>query len=224
MTIKIQLLCNGIGGKVHARWAFDPILGFPDGGFDIYRRNTGRQGAWLTLAYQNESPLRNGDYTIRWSSRSITGDAPHPDVVGGAGVFIWDTGELRFFIGPQVAHIAVYVGHLHPARVPARSPIPTGTPSITASRSLGPSGVNEITLTALSSTGTEVHLINPPYGLAIRVEFTSTNVYEVRIEGVRVYITGFEIWVPGVAGSWGLPSMVLHQLNYPVATLAQSRQ
>jgi hypothetical protein len=195
MSTRIQLLCNGIDQAVHLRWAFDPDLGFPDGGFNIYRRRSRGDGKWHRLAYAkatDANQLTSNGHIIRWSPQSATGAEPSLAPVGSVVALTWADGEFAFQIVPSAPRLAIVVG------------LVPGAP------------VAPIRIRAVSVSGVETQQIAPAAGTAERVEFASADVSEVRIEGVGVFVTAFDVMLFGsVVNTWGDPLNGLEPIRLP---------
>jgi hypothetical protein len=161
---ELQLLCNGFGGAVHSRWAFDPDLGFPVGGFDIYRRRAGGTEKAVRLDYtpfpaRAPAPylLSGGGYTVKDSGRTSSGAVSRLMPVNGVQCLVFDGGRLPFTLQPAAPRLAVTVGHLPPT---------TGTPAITVgepgSTPIEEPGASTVVLTTAPSGTVSSPASSPP--------------------------------------------------------------
>ena len=187
MSPTLQFLWSGKGGAEHLRWAFDPTLPFPDGGFDVYRRGSASVAQWLQLKYhflaQGQTippPIASQGWTITHEPPSTTGATPQIMDVNGDAALFWGNGDLRFDLKPAAPRLAVWVGHFFEGA---------------------------ITLRAYSAGGAvEVRMVNPPKGTPTRVEFSGADIFKVTIDGVEVFVTMWEILLgPQATTSWGTP-------------------
>lgn len=188
MSPIVQLLWSGKDGALHLRWAFDPDLPFPDGGFDVYRKASPSIASWLQLRYHflpagetTHPALGSGEITIAHQPPSNTGATPSIFNVSGEPGLFWGNGSMPFHIKVAAPRLAVWVGDFHSS--------------------------NPISLRAHSVDGTvETRTVNPVSGVPTRVEFAGTNIFRVTIEGVEVFVTMWEVLLGADMGaSWGTP-------------------